>query len=563
MKVTCSKKIIVQHLLESCYKYGVRNVVISPGSRNAPLTISFSQNPLFNCYSIPDERSAAFYALGMAKQLNEPVVILCTSGTAVLNYAPALAEAYYQEISLIAITADRPPEWIDQEDGQTIRQPNIYTNFIRCSVSLPIIETDESLKIVNNDIENAFQKALGNTKGPIHINVPFNEPLYETEEINFCKLNWQSNIEKEYNSQFEELIQAWNQFDKILIIAGVLPVNADLEKLLGELIENKNVVVVASATSNLRNEKIIGIPELLFNTISNDLKKQLQPDLLISIGGSVISKATKLFLRSYKPKQHFDIDFNKVRIDTYSSLTNKIISSHSKALSYVNNNTNEKPKIYLDTFLDLQTEKLDSVKIIHQKMSFSDMRFYSLFMESINEKIDLHLANSTPVRYAELFLKHPKINYFCNRGTSGIDGNTSITAGSAIATNNKTILITGDISFGYDSNAFWNNHVPENLKVIVVNNGGGNIFKIISGPSTSNSLEYFETPIKKSTEQFCSTYSISYLSASSEKELTLEIDNLLESKTCTVLEVFTSPDESAENYKRLFRQLRKPSVENL
>ncbi len=556
MRVTCSKKIIVQYLIETCYKYGVRNVVISPGSRNAPLTISFSQNPLFSCYSIPDERSAAFYALGMAKQLNEPVVILCTSGTATLNYAPAIAEAYYQEIPLIAITADRPPEWIDQEDGQTIRQVNIYNNFIRSSVSLAIVETYENLKNAIPNIENAFQIALANTKGPIHINIPFNEPLYETEEIVFCKHNWQSEITAICNSEYNDLIEAWNRSNKIILIVGVLPPNKDLNNLLIEIIQNKNIVVIASATSNLISDKIIGIPELLFNTISDNEKKQLQPELLISIGGPVISKATKLFLRNYKPKQHFDIDYNQVRIDTYSSLSNKIISSDSKVLSYVKKNGAKKPVAYLDSFLQLQSQKLKLAKDIIQKLSYSDMKFYYLFFELLDNNIDLHIANSTPVRYAELFKKHKNINYFCNTGTSGIDGNTSIAAGSALHSNNKTVLITGDISFGYDSNAFWNNHMPDNLKIIVINNGGGNIFKIISGPSKSESLEYFETPIKKSNEQFCSTYNISYLSASSEKELLLQLKKMLTSKSCTVLEVFTPSNESAENYKNLFYQLR-------
>ena len=557
MIFTCSNKPIVQQLLKKCLKYSVKHVVISPGSRNAPLTISFTNNSLFTCYSIPDERSAAFYALGMAKILNEPVAIICTSGTAVLNYAPALAEAYYQEIPLIAITADRPPEWIDQEDGQTIRQPNIYNNFINYCASLPLGNNEEELSLAKKEIEKAFSKALANKKGPVQINTPFEEPLYELEEINLQTEIARNNEFIDDDINFDELIQVWNSSEKILIIAGTMQPDEKLNRIISNLIENKNAVVIAPSYSNLQHEKIIGIPEIIFNTLSKNAKQKLKPDLLISIGGSIVSKATKLFLREFKPDRHFDIDFNEHRVDTYLSLTDKIISSYSKALNYVNLKGQVKSQEYLKSILNIQEEKLKKSSSLIQTFENSDIKIYKDILESVDRKIDLHFSNSTPIRYSELFLKNNKINYFSNRGTSGIDGNTSIAGGAAIVSNNQTVLITGDISFGYDSNAFWNKHVPYNLKVVVINNGGGNIFRIISGPSNSNSLEFFETPSTKSTEHFCKTYSIDYIRINAEQNIEQKFKELLDSKSCTVLEIFTDGKASAESYKELFRKLRK------
>lgn len=557
MIVKCSDKNIVQQLINQCYGYGVRHVVISPGSRNAPLTISFSENAYFTCYSVPDERSAAFFALGLAKQAKAPVVLVCTSGTAVLNYAPAICEAFYQEVSLIVLTADRPQEWIDQEDGQTIHQVDIYKNYIRLSVNLPDKETEKDLAICKDLINNAFIEALGPVKGPVHINIPLHEPLYHTVDIDFDNNISYAIAKSNKVENFDHLVEAWNKADKVMVLAGVLFPDIELNHLLSEMAGKKQIVVVAPPISNLESELFIATPEILFNTISDEEKKWLQPDLLISLGGPVVSKATKLFLRQYKPKRHFDIDLNPNEANTYQALTDKIISDHSEVFNYVKNKIIDKPSDYFNCFFEIYNQKKILAHHFIESSDFSDLKIYASFFKQLTEKVNLHLANSTPVRYIDLFIKHPLVNYYVNRGTSGIDGNTSVAMGAANVDSAKTVLITGDVSFMYDSNAFWHSHHPSNLKIILINNGGGNIFRIINGPTIANGFNYFETPPQHSVEKFCHAFNVNYLNCNSNDVLDATINNLLSSTVCTVLEIITNNEISASFYKKLFQHLRK------
>lgn len=561
MQITCSNKPIVQQLIKACLKFNAKHVVISPGSRNAPLTISFTQIPAFNCYSIPDERSAAFYALGMAKQLNKPVVLICTSGSAALNYAPAIAEAYYQEIPLIVVSADRPPEWIDQEDGQTIRQENIYNNYIGYSASLPKGINANELESAEHSIEKAFSTALANKKSPVHINVPFDEPLYETQTIALENKQVStidiSSDDNNIEADTLDLVQACQKANKIMILAGVMQPNALLNETLNRISDEKNIVVVAPPYSNLKGAQIIQIPELIYNTISDEEKEKLRPDLLITIGGPVVSKATKIFLRKYKADVHIDIDYNEQFIDTYLSLTSKIINEPNKVLNHLSNCIDAKDNSFITDYLSLQTNRINKTDQYTESLELCDLSFYKILFQSLKQSCDIHFANSTPIRYSELFKSNINLNYYCNRGTSGIDGNNSIAAGAALVSEKPTLLITGEISFGYDSNAFWNNHVPNNLKIIVINNGGGNIFRVISGPEQSKSLPFFETKIEKSIDYFCKSYGLKYLSAKNLTMLESSLQELYESETCTILEVFTPAQESAEQYRNLFRELRK------
>jgi len=566
MKYLSSDKLSVQLVLKWCYQNEVKNVIISPGSRNAPLIISFDSHPYFKCYTIPDERSAAFYALGMARQLNQPVALVCTSGTAVLNYAPAIAEAYYQEISLIVITADRPPEWIDQEDGQTIRQADIYRNFIRYSCSLPLLEDENNQVQVEKLLDEAFQSALGIPPGPVHINIPFNEPLYNIVETEYSKESQkvvENSIPVLDEIQQKELIEEWNQCEFILVVSGVQNPSHELNRVISEFSKKKNVPVLGASNANLEGEAIFTIPDLMISSLTESERESFTPDLLITIGSPVVSKSTKQYFRTFKPKYHWDIDLNPHVVDTYRCLTRKIDISANEAFLFLTNIAVTKQPGYLE----LWRQKFWNTKSISESylksITWSDLMVVKLLLKSIKKPINLHLANSTPVRYSDLFEKHPMITYYVNRGTSGIDGSTSTTAGAALVSDKLTLLISGDMSFFYDSNAFWNTHVPENLRVILVNNGGGNIFRIIPGPSTTNQLPYFEAGQKASASNLCKAFNINYLSASNNDEFLDALPSLLDDRLkCTVLEVFTSGEDSALAFRKLYQFLKIESSKN-
>lgn len=551
-----SNKKNAQILIEQCYNYGIRNVVISPGSRNAPLILSFAGNSEFTCYSIADERSAGFYALGMARELKQAVAIICTSGTAVLNYAPALAEAYYQEIPIIAITADRPNMWIDQEDGQTIRQKNIFANYVKHSLSVPL-ETENNSKEVKENIQQAIKIALDTVKAPVHINLPFDEPLYKTENYMFVKKNVRVDTKK-LNVDYGFLNKAWNKSEKIMIVAGTMPNDENVNAQIKLLIEQKNVWVVATSTSNLKHKQITDSPELFFNNVSSEQEKELKADLLITIGGIVLSKALKQFLRKHKPKQHIDIDLNIKKIDTYLSLTHKIIAPCLPVLSYINQCQESKNAVYKNKAIGLNSEIKKCFYNKIKNITYCDLSIYHNFFNTVNSNINLHLANSTPIRYAELFDIKNNIVYYGNRGTSGIDGCTSTAAGAAIVSKKTNVLITGDISFFYDSNALWNRHVPKNLKIILINNGGGNIFRILEGSSKSEHIAFFETEHNYKAQKLCEAFNVNYMKATDNKTFNEKLKIMLNEDKCTVLEVFTPAIKSAETYKdvMILRKIR-------
>ncbi len=541
-----------QVLVEQCYSFGVKHAIISPGSRNAPLIISFDNHPWFTCYSIPDERSAAFYALGMARQLNKPVAIICTSGTAVLNFAPALTEAYYQGVPLIAITADRPPELIDQEDGQTIRQNSIFNNHIGFSANLSVNNDANSVNKNKLLIKKALSTALGlgvhTNKLPVHINIPFREPLYETctlkvdkEEIVISSLKKVLTLK-----QKQKFAEAWSNSDKVLLISGVSLPNSILEKSLNKLTIEKNIVVIAPPTANINEGNVFTTAEKLFLSITNNEIERFKPDLLITFGGSVVSKAAKIFLRTNNPLFHFDIDVNPTKIDTYNCLTELFNIDTIHVFNFIFKNLEKKNSLYKELWEQKNKKVIATGNKLLSNIAWSDLLVFKLFFENLKTNINLHLANSTPIRYAELFSKHKKANYYCNRGTSGIDGCTSTAAGAAMASDKATVLITGDIGFIYDSNAFWNSNVPNNLKIILINNGGGNIFKIIPGPEQTKQLsKYFETQQQAKAEKICEAFSVDYLSAKNSEQLKNNLSLLIASQKCTVLEVFTPSDESA------------------
>lgn len=554
MTFNCSDKKSVQWLLTALKSIGLKHVVLSPGSRNAPLIISFANSSSFECYNMVDERSAAFYALGMAKQLNEPVAICCTSGSAVLNYAPAISEAYYQEIPLVVITADRPPELIDQEDGQTIHQENIFSNYIKNSINLSPCNQLENETLHRQNLIDTLAQSVQYPKGPVHINIPFNEPLYQTTSF---QINESVSITEQLTPTWDLTLaqkDTWEKAKKIVIIVGQMAENKDLEAKLMKLMEQKNIFVLATPLSNLNQPISTSVESLVYNSKPEGLLSYA-PELLITLGGSVVSKALKQFIRKVKPTHHWDIDVNPKTIDTYQCLSDKITSTPTYFLDQLINLT---PNIN-SNFQELWAEKREFVSAKREEFvrtqGWNDFSIYNTFLRSITNPIELHLANSTPVRYIELFDKHPQIAYHCNRGTSGIDGCSSTAAGSALMSDKPCYLITGDLSFLYDSNALWNNHLPNNLKIIIINNQGGNIFKIIKGPTDSKQLEHFQANTPAKIRALCETFSVNYFSASDENSLKIGLKKLKNATKCAALEIFTTPNESAESYRNYFKFL--------
>ena len=551
----------IKNIPEICAQHGVRKVVIAPGSRNAPLIFAFTAQPDMECLSITDERSAAYFALGMAQQSGEAVALVCTSGTAVLNFAPAIAEAYYQNLPLLVFTADRPAELIDQADGQTLRQANIFANYIKASFGLPV-ETviDADLQFSDRQISQAIDTAVSYPQGPVHINIPLREPIYTAlpdTHSNPKIIKTLAASQKLNNESLSTLQNSWLKHKRKLVVFGVFPKNECLSGLAQQLANEPDVVVIAENLSNIAGENIITQPESLFSRINSlESNDSFAPDLLITIGHSVICKQLKIYLRNHQPAEQWQIESSMPYIDTYKSLTTVIPG-------YATDSVGQMPLgKTVSNFSDIYQQEMSEISTLHKEFvkdaPISDMAVTIELLGQIPAQTVLHLANSTSVRWTQLFPARADLTYICNRGTSGIDGSMSTAAGYAYASKQPTVFLTGDLSFVYDSNALWNNYIGNQLKIIVMNNNGGNIFRFIGDKKLmENSLEFFTTPHQVQLKSLTEAYGLEYISCSETDELPGAIDKLLKAEKATVLEIFTDADLNTENYKGYFQKIKQ------
>lgn len=547
-----------------CAQHGLKQVVITPGSRNAPLIISFNLDHDITCLSITDERSAGYFALGISQATGNPVGLVCTSGTAALNFGPAIAEAFYQNLPLVIFTADRPPEWIDQADGQTIRQTDVFKNHVKQSFVLPVETSDESdLWYHDRLVSQAVDLANQSPQGPVHINVPLREPLYTklpppSDDIKTIKtITATADIP---DDELNALLVKWKQAEKKLIIAGFGMPDKKLSQILDKLNKDKSVVIIAENISNLTDDAFVDTPERLFAAINDNEKINFRPDLLITIANAVVSKRMKQFLRQHKPAEHWNLSPCPTYTDTYQSLTqninihpelffDKIVSNHL---------SNDASFDYKGMFIQKEKEILLKHNAFLKQVPFSDLKAYEQILEAMPSGTGLHLANSTPVRYVQLFKTRPDLHYRSNRGTSGIDGCISTAAGSCYASGNPTTVIAGDLAFIYDSNALWNNYLDDNFRIIVMNNGGGNIFSLIE---TSEEIEgirnYFETPHEVNISHLTHAFGIKYYFCNDLNGLQKQIEIFFSVPGPSLLEVKTDGELNTRVFKEYFRQLKQ------
>jgi 2-succinyl-5-enolpyruvyl-6-hydroxy-3-cyclohexene-1-carboxylate synthase len=534
-----SNKKLSQTITQLCLAKGIRNIVISPGSRNAPLTIGFTENKNFINYSIVDERCAAFFALGIAQQLDEPVALVCSSGSALLNYYPAISESFYSDIPLVILSADRPSELINIGDGQTIQQENVFQNHIL-----------ESANCIEGDAYNLFNEAIINLalntaiskKGPVHINLPFSEPLYKTiENITITAKSTPILVAvKKVNEDLNPFVKKWNGAKRKLILVGVLKPNSIEKKYLDILAKDESIIVLTETTSNLHDKNFFpAIDQLIASFDKNELI-DFEPEILLTFGGMVISKKIKALLRDYSPKEHWHIDPKKAN-DTFFYLTH-----HFKTT--VNLFFNEfLPKIvtvksnYQSNYLSVKEYRLKKHKKYISIIPYSDLKIFSAIVNIMPKNMQLQLSNSSTIRYAQFFNFDKRIDVFCNRGTSGIDGSTSTAIGAAVVSKKETLCVTGDLSFLYDSNALWNNYIPSNFKIIVINNGGGGIFRILPGEKNTNNFDtFFETKHQFTALHLCKMYNLEYTMIHRESELNQNLKSFFSSSdTPKLLEIFT------------------------
>jgi 2-succinyl-5-enolpyruvyl-6-hydroxy-3-cyclohexene-1-carboxylate synthase len=565
-----TNKTTISSLAEICVQKGITKIVLSPGSRNSPIAIAFNRHPKIQCYVIVDERAAAFFALGMAQQTQQAVAIACTSGSASLNYAPAIVEAFYQRIPLVVLTADRPVEWINQGAGQTIQQRDIFKNYILKSYELTQGAKPKTDDLWFNDrqINEAINLAHFPKKGPVHINIPLQEPLYGLVKKTTHIPKIQELVEVENtlsNSVFEKLRTTWEGSKKKLILCGLMEKNEQLNDILEKLDVDPSVTILTETTANLWSEKFNPSIDRLITTIDKKEEKKFVPEILVTLGGGIISKKVKALFRRSKPREHWHFDIAGEEMDTYQSLTKTIRTSPEyffERLLTLGGNFQLPPKLSQSTFQKTWNDRNDQTRKRHhqflKKVKFSDFKAYEIILKNIPLGSNFQMGNSAGVRYVQLFDQRKDLSYNSNRGTSGIDGSTSTAVGAAVASGKPTTLVCGDLSFFYDVNGLWNPYLPANLRIIIINNSGGGIFRIIPGPSTSDELdEFFEVTQKRTAEPIAKMYNLDYQKANSVKSLEKELPKFYKKgKRAKILEVFT-PRKSNDKILELYFEFLK------
>ncbi|HEU5148345.1 MAG TPA: 2-succinyl-5-enolpyruvyl-6-hydroxy-3-cyclohexene-1-carboxylic-acid synthase [Chryseosolibacter sp.] len=534
----------IYDIAEICVRKGISEVVVCPGSRCAPLTLAFTRHPNITVRTFSDERSAGFIALGMAQSTDKPVVIVCTSGTAVYNLAPAVAEAYFSHTPLLVITADRPAEWIAQHDGQTIYQPEVFGKHVKKYFGLPQdYEHPDSVWAINRIVNDAVNTVIQQPCGPVHINAPFREPLYPASAESTITYTSDLRVmnqhlpETQLSPTSKELIaEQWPEFGKVLIVCGQHKADQNLVKSLQTFGNRHQVPIVHDIISNLHEVGgTIAHSDLFLGQVSDQHKEKLQPDLLITFGHSLISKNLKIFLRKYPARKHWHIQPQGPVADTFKTVTDVFFANPAKFIHSLTDLANTgtssvaSQAAYASEWRSHEGRVLAALKNFFAGREHSELSLVERLLNRLPVGARVHLANSMSVRYANFIGLIPgarDIRVFANRGTSGIDGSTSTAIGHTLTSGRPNFLITGDLAFFYDRNAFWHNYPLENFRVLLLNNHGGLIFDILEGPSAMpEAREYFITRQQLNAQKLCEEFGIQHLKFSEGRNIKEVLDD--------------------------------------
>jgi 2-succinyl-5-enolpyruvyl-6-hydroxy-3-cyclohexene-1-carboxylate synthase len=559
-----SAKKAVALIAEICRQNGIEKVVLSPGSRSAPLVIAFSQIAEIECMVIPDERVAGYFALGLAQQSGKTVALVCTSGTAVLNLGPACCEAFYQHIPLLLLTADRPKGAVEKGENQAINQAFAFKNFTKLSLD---IDGDDSaapnLLHLTAQMELALSTAQAPAKGPVHVNIRLSEPLYETTDANleiaYSPFKVQAATIKTSSKIFSDFEADVKKAERKMIIVGMRQADENFSRRLRQLAERDDVVVLTETTSNApASERIIDNYDACLEVMPADLNAFV-PELVITCGNQIVSKRIKQFLRTHKPKAHWHIDeFGEAWGYDLFDIKVKGKLSEEDAFEILSDEKSGGSE-FSGKWHTLHQKSVSLTNQYLNQIEFSDFSVFNTLVRSFPAGSNIQYGNSTPIRYSNIFKHIETLSVNANRGTSGIDGCVSTAAGAAYMHNHLTICVVGDVSFFYDSNALFNNYLSPNLRIIVINNSGGNIFRFIDGPMKVPGFEkYFETGHNLNAAHLAGMYGIPYYFCARQDELEEVLKHFYQPQQGkpAILEIKTDNEISARIYRDYFNFLR-------
>lgn len=529
--------------------HGVRHAVVCPGSRNAAIVHNLNECGDISCTPVTDERSAGFYALGMAQATKQPVVVCVTSGTALLNLAPAVAEAFYQHVPLVVVSADRPAAWIDQLDGQTLPQTDALGRFVQRAVSLPEPKDDTERWACNRMVNEALYTATLRGGSPVHINVPITEPLFNftveklpTERV-FKALRLTRNVD--YSAVVEKVRSA----EKPMVVLGQTR-HGLLNNITIKALEEKVVVIREPLSSD--SYSVVRFDEVLHAIGKN---ADYMPDTIIYIGDTVVSKRARKFLRLSGARTVFVTPDASRMNDPLMGLTDIVEC--------------EQPNDILDA-LAAGLETGDFHRRWHEALRLADdnaetyeprysqmaaVKYFEEQLVDMDYDYCVHYANSSAIRLANIYAGH---YVWCNRGVNGIEGSLSTAAGFSLATGDTVFCIVGDLSFFYDQNALWNARLRGNLRIVLLNNGCGGIFHQLPGLDSSPARDTMVSASHHTEARgICTQNDIGYIRATNTQEMQMGIVRLLTepTKRPMVLEIATKPEEDTQAMRDYYSAL--------
>ena len=553
-----SNKLNVNILTALLVKHGIRHAVVCPGSRNAPIVHNLNECPDIACYPVTDERSAGFYALGMSQKLDEPVVVCVTSGTALLNLLPAVAEAYYQHVRLVVVSADRPQQWIDQLDGQTLQQPGALSRWVTKSVQLPEPQNDAERWYCNRLVNEALLDAQGDRHPCVHINVPVTEPLFgfDVPQLPEVRVIRRFTPSTDYDCLPQDLVEGLINAERPMIVFGQMSPH----RFVGEGVDFlfSHVIVL--------HEALAAFPSVShFDEVLHAFGDELSaPDFVLYVGDAIVSKRLKAFLRSSVDAQVWRVTPTGDVEDTFMNLTGIVAGDAEFVLESLSNkvkNSRLRGITYRRQWLRLLQKAREHA--LHYVPAYSQMAVVrdferQLLAATTSQELpmpNVHYANSSAVRLANIYARH---YVGCNRGVNGIEGSLSTAAGCSLVTDALVFCVIGDLSFFYDQNALWNQNLRGNLRILLLNNGKGGIFDQLRGLEQSPARDRLVAgQHQTSAEGICRQNRITYLSASNEAEMQRGIARLLtaDAPRPMLLEVFTDATTDAAVFRDYYQQL--------
>ena len=544
----------VQYLIALLKEYGIDHLVLSAGARNVPFVHSVETDPYFKCYSVVDERSAAFFAMGLAMKLNKPVAISCTSATACCNYLSGVTEAFYHKIPILILTSDRDPYYMDQMETLMIHQEGMYRDMCKKSVQLPIIKNEEDEWYCKRIICEALLELNHHGTGPVQINIPTTSGVSSFTESKLPKVTPILRYDlKTADAEYKNLAEKLRNYSRILVIAGQQDtVSDELNSALSAFAQKYNCIVSKEHTANIDCEYAVNTFIVCELTNQKEFEKEYAPELIISFGGNFASSKLKTLLRGNSARQeHWLISEEGKVMDTYKCQT-KIFECRPEfffeKMVALSSNTSNNGKYYR-----AWKSRKDGITL-QPDLPMSNLMAISELAKTIPENAIIHTSILNSTRILQYFDLPKGVTAHCNLAAYGIDGCMSTFIGYASVCDEMAYMLIGDLSFFYDMNSIWIRHIKNNVRIMLINNEGGAEFHFVFGKDripTINAHTSAEHHV--AAKNWVEANGFTYLSARNPEELKENMKIFhKQSDTPIVFEIFTDKELDSKTVKSFY-----------